>query len=140
MHMWLRRTLVYVSLLVMLAALWLGIAAFVTLNDAAIPEQREDAPQSLPAAQAPLKLMVWNIGYSGLGEESDFQADGGQMLRPPGREAVEKNLAGIQAVLREEAPGSNGKGGILGQAAAIDGNSTNSELASHISDSILARA
>jgi endonuclease/exonuclease/phosphatase family metal-dependent hydrolase len=102
--MWLRRTLVYVSLLVMLAALWLGIAVFVTLNDSAIPEQREDAPQSLPAAQAPLKLMVWNIGYSGLGEESDFQADGGQMLRPPSRKAVEKNLAGIQAVLREEAP------------------------------------
>lgn len=102
--MWLRRTFVYISLLVMLAALWLGIAAFVTLNDRAIPEQREDAAHALPAAQSPLRLMVWNIGYSGLGEGSDFQADGGQMLRPPGREAVEKNLAGIQAVLREEVP------------------------------------
>jgi endonuclease/exonuclease/phosphatase family metal-dependent hydrolase len=102
--MWLRRALVYVSLLVMLAALWLGIAVFVTLNDSAIPEQRAEAPQSLPAGEAPLRLMVWNIGYSGLGEESDFQADGGKMLRPPSRKAVERNLAGIQAVLREESP------------------------------------
>ncbi|PKP80492.1 MAG: hypothetical protein CVT79_14480 [Alphaproteobacteria bacterium HGW-Alphaproteobacteria-18] len=103
-HMWLRRTLVYVSLLVMLAALWLGIAVFVTLNDEGIPERRVEAPESLPVAEAPLKLMIWNVGYSGLGEESDFQTDGGQMLRPPGRKAVEKNLAGIQDVLREEAP------------------------------------
>ncbi|MFN3608261.1 MAG: endonuclease/exonuclease/phosphatase family protein [Hyphomonas sp.] len=103
-HMWLRRTLVYVSLLIMLAALWLGVAIFVTLNDDGIPERREAAAESLPAAQAPLKLMIWNIGYAGLGEESDFQTDGGEMLRPPSRRAVEKNLAGIQAVLREEAP------------------------------------
>ena len=102
--MWLRRILVYVSLLVMLAALYAGAAIFVTLTDEGIPEHREAAPSALPAAQAPLKLMIWNIGYSGLGEESDFQMDGGEMLRPPGRKAVEKNLAGIQGVLREEAP------------------------------------
>ncbi|ABI77607.1 endonuclease/exonuclease/phosphatase family protein [Hyphomonas neptunium ATCC 15444] len=102
--MWLRRSLVYVSLLVMLAVLWLGVAIFVTLNDRGIPERRVEVAEPLPAAEAPLKLMIWNIGYSGLGEESDFQTDGGKMLRPPSREAVEKNLAGIQAVLREEAP------------------------------------
>ena len=102
--MWLRRILVYVSLVVMLAALYAGAAIFVTLTDDGIPERREAAPAPLPAAQAPLKLMIWNIGYSGLGEESDFQMDGGEMLRPPGRKAVEKNLAGIQTVLREEAP------------------------------------
>lgn len=51
-----------------------------------------------------------------------------------------KTGAQTKAILREEALGSNGKGGVLGQAAAIDGNSTNSELASHISDSILSRA
>ena len=102
--MWLRRSLVYVSLIAMLAALWLGVAIFVTLNDRNIPEQREAAAGTLPEAAAPLTLMIWNIGYSGLGEESDFQADGGKMLRPPSREVVEKNLAGIQAVLRKEAP------------------------------------
>ena len=102
--MWLRRALVYVSLLVMLAALWLGVAIFVTLNDDGIPERRVEAAQPLPVAEAPLKLMIWNIGYAGLGEESDFQMDGGKTLRPPSREAVEKNLAGIQAVLRAEAP------------------------------------
>lgn len=102
--MWLRRILVYVSLLIMLAVLYAGVAIFVTLNDAGIPERREAPADSLPPAGATLRLMTWNIGYAGLGEESDFQADGGKMLRPPGRKTVQKNLAGIQAVLREEAP------------------------------------
>lgn len=42
-----------------------------------------------------LTLYSWNIGYGGLGEESDFFMDGGKMVNPPDQEAVEKNLAGI---------------------------------------------
>lgn len=100
----LRRILVHVSLLLMLAALYAGIAYLVTLNDSGIPERREPASAPLAPAGTPLKVMVWNIGYSGLGEESDFQMDGGRMLRPPSRKVVEKNLAGIQEVLRAEQP------------------------------------
>lgn len=100
----LRRIFLAISLLVMLALLWAGAVYMVTLNDSGIPQRREAAADTLPAADSPLKLMVWNIGYGGLGEESDFQMDGGKMLRAPGRDAVEKNLAGIQGVLREEQP------------------------------------
>ncbi len=42
-----------------------------------------------------LTLYTWNIGYSGLGEESDFFYDGGEMVRAK-KPIVEKNLAGIK--------------------------------------------
>ena len=45
-----------------------------------------------------LSLFNWNIGYCGLGEESDFFYDGGKSVRSP-KEIVEKNLAGILAQL-----------------------------------------
>ncbi len=41
-----------------------------------------------------LTFYIWNIGYSGLGKESDFFYDGGQMVISP-REWVEKNMEGI---------------------------------------------
>ncbi|MBK6904437.1 MAG: endonuclease/exonuclease/phosphatase family protein [Saprospirales bacterium] len=54
-----------------------------------------DLPDSL------ISLAIWNIGYAGLGEESDFFYDGGGFLFSGGkmirteRPLVEKNLAGI---------------------------------------------
>lgn len=38
-----------------------------------------------------LRLVTWNLGYAGLGEESDFVADGGSSLRPPSRRVAQKN-------------------------------------------------
>jgi endonuclease/exonuclease/phosphatase family metal-dependent hydrolase len=52
-----------------------------------------------------LTLYTWNIGYAGLGKESDFFYDGGRMVRPD-LKTVEKNYHGIiQEILtwREEA-------------------------------------
>lgn len=51
---------------------------------------------------APLHLICWNIGYAGLGKESDFLADGGRHLRAPSRSHVERNLAGVIDRLRHE--------------------------------------
>lgn len=49
---------------------------------------------------AELKLLIWNIGYGGLGAESDFFMDGGRAVMPPGRRTVEKNLRGIMDFLQ----------------------------------------
>jgi len=87
-----------------LASLYLGLAGCVTLTDKSIPVQRAAAEAELRPASGALNVMTWNIGYSGLGEESDFQADGGTMLRPPSKAAVEKNLAGISGVLKDHQP------------------------------------
>ena len=48
-----------------------------------------------------ITVMNWNIGYAGLGKDSDFVMDGGENLRPPSREIVEVNLAGINDILQK---------------------------------------
>lgn len=50
------------------------------------------------AAFAPgdeVSILSWNIGYAGLGEESDFFMDGGKQTRAPSKAIVEKNMDGI---------------------------------------------
>ncbi|MBI1251191.1 MAG: hypothetical protein GC189_06950 [Alphaproteobacteria bacterium] len=64
-----------------------------------VPQQISEASAPLSEAQAPLRVTTWNIGYAGLGADADFFADGGRMLRPPSRAAVERNLAAIRATL-----------------------------------------
>ena len=48
-----------------------------------------------------LSLATWNLGYGGLGEESDFVADGGQRYLAPSRAVVEKNFRGIEKTLSD---------------------------------------
>lgn len=57
-------------------------------------------PEALKPAAREISALNWNIGYAGLGADSDFLADGGRMLRPPSRRAVERNLAGVLEALR----------------------------------------
>lgn len=45
-----------------------------------------------------LNFYIWNIGYAGLGKESDFFYDGGQMVISP-KEWVDKNMNGIEQSL-----------------------------------------
>ena len=56
-------------------------------------------PAAAPAGTQ-LTLYTWNIGYAGLGKDSDFFMDGGKMVDPPSQETVEKNIAGIQDFIR----------------------------------------
>lgn len=52
-------------------------------------------------AKSPLKIVSFNIGYGGLGEEEDFFMDGGKKASPDSKEVVEKNLAGIAETLKD---------------------------------------
>lgn len=73
----------------------------------ALDERPPAAPTEVQVDAEPfaaLTVMTWNIGYAGLGAGSDFVADGGEHLRPPSREAVEANLAGVAKVLAEVDP------------------------------------
>jgi len=47
-----------------------------------------------------LKLVTWNLGYGGLGEESDFVTDGGTHMLPPSRRIVKKNIEGINSTIQ----------------------------------------
>ncbi len=55
-----------------------------------------------PAASS-ITLTIWNIGYAGLGKDSDFITDGGKSWLPPSKQTVQDNLTGIQKTL-EKAP------------------------------------
>ena len=48
-------------------------------------------------------LLIWNIGFTGFGSESDFFFDGGKTVIAP-EKWVQKNLAGITDELRRFAP------------------------------------
>lgn len=60
--------------------------------------------QDLPEAKTSETITVytWNIGYAGLGEESDFFMDGGEMVNPPSKQIIEKNIDGILAYMRSQ--------------------------------------
>ncbi len=50
----------------------------------------------------PITVTTWNIGYCGLGKESDFFMDGGKMVNPPSEEIVYKNFEGIAEFINEQ--------------------------------------
>lgn len=95
-----------VALAVLLGlALYLGV--YLVLNSNAVASARDvvrrDAEAAAPSGDV-LNITVWNLGYGGLGRESDFVSDGGTHLFPPSRTAVRANVAAIaDFVQREEA-------------------------------------
>ena len=51
-----------------------------------------------------LTVLSWNIGYAGLGKDSDFFMDGGKDVKSADRETVEKYLSGIREfILNQDA-------------------------------------
>ena len=81
-----------------------GLLLFLTLTEyKPAPQQSADRTflsHTAPLAQNSLTICTWNIGYAGLGKESDFFMDGGKMVDPPSQEIVEENLAGIQSFIQ----------------------------------------
>ena len=49
-----------------------------------------------------LTLLSWNIGYAGLGKDSDFFMDGGKQSRAADRETVGRYLEGIRRTIAEQ--------------------------------------
>lgn len=82
------------------------VAGFVSLNAEAVAQARDiqvqRAREPLPSASESLDLLVWNLGYGGLGAGSDFVSDGGVHWFPPSRAAVLENVAGIERLLAQE--------------------------------------
>ncbi|MBP7477662.1 MAG: hypothetical protein KA797_03995 [Chitinophagales bacterium] len=56
-------------------------------------------PENAPLTDSVFSAIIWNIGYAGLGAETDFFYDGGKMMCPP-QSWTEKYLMGIDGVLR----------------------------------------
>ena len=66
---------------------------FLRFSDEAVP-----VPEG-----AGLKILSWNVGYAGLGKDSDFFMDGGKDARSADKATVQQYLAGIGNLLNEGA-------------------------------------
>jgi endonuclease/exonuclease/phosphatase family metal-dependent hydrolase len=95
-------------LLVVLAVLYVGgMIAYAWATDY-LPESRESVSintigEPLPSLEKDsLMLFNWNIGFGGLGKESDFFYDGGKQVRMS-EEIVKKNVKGIREAIETHA-------------------------------------
>lgn len=95
------------TLLIILAVVLAAFAALLGYLTATEyrPEAVEPAETAGVAEAAldgtTLTLVAFNVGYAGLGQESDFFMDGGKQTYPASADVVSKNLAGITGVLRD---------------------------------------
>lgn len=92
-------------LLALIAAFAVYVGVFLVANHAIAGSARDVqrvARDGLPTAGRTLDVLTWNLGYAGLGAESDFVADGGAHTFPPSRAIVRRNADAIAAQLGKE--------------------------------------
>ncbi len=105
-----RKIIKYLLIIILIPILYVAIClAHGTFTDFQ-PEESisldvDQANDSKVIADSSLSFVIWNVGYGGLGEESDFFYDNGgfltsagKMVRAP-KENVEKNIDGALAFL-----------------------------------------
>lgn len=97
-----KKALKIIAAVVLVPALWIaGNLIYGTLTDFQPPEKQDLAivAQHAERPDSIIELLNWNIGYSGLGEESDFFYDGGSTVRME-EAIVRKNLNGIMNTVK----------------------------------------
>ena len=79
-----------------------GLLVWATVSDYQ-PEDVEVISENTSAkaiSDSTFNLMIWNIGYAGLGDDMDFFYDGGKMVRTS-EERVKENLLKINNIVAE---------------------------------------
>lgn len=93
------------SLIVLLALAAYVYASVHTMKASASPMHSEITAASSGATGGVvsdadrISVVIWNLGYGGLGQDSDFFADGGKGYLPPSRRAVRDSVAAIASWL-----------------------------------------
>lgn len=81
---------------ILLAAAGLGLLTALEYRpDATQPAEQIALIPTEKAAGRELSVCTWNLGYGGLGKDSDFFMDGGRMVYPPSQQTVEENMTAI---------------------------------------------
>ncbi len=96
--------ILFTIVLVIVIVVGLALGALTALEYR--PAPAEEAPLQSGAAKTlqpgqSLRLLSWNVGYAGLGAESDFFMDGGKDTRSADRETVQRYLDGISATVKD---------------------------------------
>ena len=74
--------------------IWLTATQLNVKTETAVVTHGENSIASFAPGDS-VSILTWNVGYAGLGEESDFFMDGGKQVRAPSKAVVEKNMDGI---------------------------------------------
>jgi len=91
-----------ILLIILIPILWVGgNLIYGTLTDYKPPAEEAVEIQANHAERPDsiIRILNWNIGYCGLGEESDFFYDGGETVRM-NQEIVRKNLDGVLSFVK----------------------------------------
>ena len=95
--------LIILAVLVGLVAallIWLTATQLNVKTETAVVTNGENSTASFAPGDS-VSILTWNVGYAGLGEESDFFMDGGKQVRAPSKAIVEKNMDGIVSTVKE---------------------------------------
>ena len=79
--------------------IWLTATQLNVKTETAVVTHGENSTASF-APGDDVSILTWNVGYAGLGEESDFFMDGGKQVRAPSKAVVEKNMDGIVSTVK----------------------------------------
>jgi len=97
-----KKTVRLLLIIILIPLLWVGgNLIYGSLTDFEPPAEQALAIEAI-SAQRPdsiIRILNWNIGYCGLGEESDFFYDGGETVRMD-RSTVQKNMNGVMNTLK----------------------------------------
>ncbi len=103
MKRFLRIAAVLVIIPVALYLLYWGMVGILAIAHRYQPEEETLAIDGSCAAQKwpqRITVMTWNLGYGGLGAESDFLMDGGRNILAPNRASVLRHLRNITTFLQ----------------------------------------
>lgn len=91
-----KRILSFLGILVAAALLFVLCLTLTEYRpeDRSLAEISTTSPQQVFSGQQ-VRLLSWNTGYAGLGEQSDFFMDGGKMVDPPSQDNVQENMKAI---------------------------------------------
>jgi endonuclease/exonuclease/phosphatase family metal-dependent hydrolase len=97
-----KKALKLLLVIILIPLLWVGgNLVYGTLTDFKPPKEQVLQIEAV-SAQRPdsiIQIFNWNVGYCGLGEESDFFYDGGSTVRMD-QSTVQKNLNGVMNTLK----------------------------------------
>jgi len=92
-------------ILAVILVLLIGLIVFLSVTEFK-PADREAVSRCQIAEDSPalqegqtVTVYTWNIGYAGLGKDSDFFMDGGKMVDPPSQAAVTANMDAIKSYI-----------------------------------------
>ncbi|MCF8275407.1 MAG: endonuclease/exonuclease/phosphatase family protein [Flavobacteriales bacterium] len=97
-----KKALKFIVPIILIPVIWVGgNLIYGTLTDFQPPKEEVVQIEAVNAQRPDsiLTLLDWNVGYCGLGEESDFFYDGGTTVRMD-ESTVQKNLNGVMNTLK----------------------------------------